>query len=218
MLSGGLSRSHHNRMRLSTLLILTVILVGADSKAQTASTPIMVQPSLAPGDAVRIAVWREPDLSGDFIVNEVGVVTLPLLGRIDVVSVPLSELREKLIAAYAVQLRNPSVTVTPIRRVYVLGEVGKPGLYPVDPTTSLAGVLAMAGGATTTGDLHRIRIVRNGMVIHNRVDATSGVSIVNLRSDDQIFVERRSWLDRNGAVVASAVISTAGLVLSLVLR
>jgi hypothetical protein len=62
----------------------------------------------------------------DFIVNEQGIVTLPLLGRVDVSSIPLGELRDRLIPQYAAQLRNPSVTITPVRRVYVMGEVVKP--------------------------------------------------------------------------------------------
>jgi polysaccharide export outer membrane protein len=174
--------------------------------------------ALAPGDAIRIQVWREPDLSGEFVINELGVVTLPLLGRMDVVSVPLSELRDKLISAYAVQLRNPSVTVTPLRRVYVLGEVIKPGQYAVDPTISLGGVLALAGGPTYVGDLHRVRVIRNGKVIVGRIDATTNPGMGDIRSNDEIFVDRRSWIDRNSTILASAAISALGIVLSIVLR
>ena len=49
-----------------------------------------------------------------------------------------------------------------MRRVQVLGEVTKPGVYLADPTVSLAGLVALAGGATPGGDLHRIRVVRAG--------------------------------------------------------
>ncbi len=174
--------------------------------------------ALSPGDVVRIAVWREPDLSGDFVVDERGIVTLPLLGRLDVAALPLTRLRDSLVSAYSVQLRNPSITVTPLRRVYVLGEVMKPGLYPADLTMGLAGVIALAGGATPAGDLRKIRILRGGQVIHNRIDATSSISIRDLRSDDHIFVERRSWMDRNSAVFLSGGLSALTLVLSLLLR
>jgi polysaccharide export outer membrane protein len=196
---------------LPTILTATVLLCGRDLYAQS-------QFALAPGDAIRIQVWREPDLSGEFVINELGVVTLPLLGRMDVVSVPLSELRDKLISAYAVQLRNPSVTVTPLRRVYVLGEVIKPGQYAVDPTISLGGVLALAGGPTYVGDLHRVRVIRNGKVIVGRIDATTNPGMGDIRSNDEIFVDRRSWIDRNSTILASAAISALGIVLSIVLR
>ncbi|HEY0242593.1 MAG TPA: polysaccharide biosynthesis/export family protein [Gemmatimonadaceae bacterium] len=174
--------------------------------------------ALGPGDVVRILVWREPDLSGDFIIDELGIVTLPMVGRVDVRDVPVSQVRDKLMTAYVAQLRNPSVTITPLRRVYVLGEVNKPGLYTADPTLSLAGVLALAGGATSTGDVRRIRLVRNGSVVQTRVDPAASLVNVNIRSQDQIFVDRRPWTDRNSALLGSAAISAVTLVLSVLIR
>ncbi len=188
------------------------------SSAQSTPPGTQTQASLAPGDLVRIAVWRETDLSGDFIVDELGIVTLPLLGRFDVRSIPIPELRDRLIAAYAVQLKNPSVTITPMKRVHVLGEVMKPGLYPADPTITLAGLLALAGGATPTGDLRKIRVMRSGAVLYRRIDASSTLTMSDIKSNDQIFVDRRSWMDRNSGLVVSSAISAATLVLSLLLR
>ncbi|MDQ3225685.1 MAG: polysaccharide biosynthesis/export family protein [Chloroflexota bacterium] len=174
--------------------------------------------ALAPGDVLRIAIWREPDLSGDFLVDETGVVTLPLLGKRNVLTTPLAALRDSLIAEYAVQLRNPSVTITPLRRIYVLGEVTKPGLYIVDPTISLAGAVALAGGASPNGDLGRVRVMRNGQVVLGHVAAGSSLSAANIRSEDQVFVDRRGWLDRNSTVAASALVSAATVIISLLLR
>jgi polysaccharide biosynthesis/export protein len=203
-------------MRTRVLFLLSALLLTIQHVAAAQVTAS--RPPLAPGDVVRIAVWREPDLSGEFIVNDQGIVTLPLLGRMDVSSTPASELSDKLISAYAVQLKNPSVTVTALRRIYVLGDVMKPGLYPADPTMILAGVVALAGGATPTGDLSKIRVVRNGTTINTHLDANSILEMTDIRSGDQIFVDRRSWVDRNSAIVASALISTVTLVISLLLR
>lgn len=174
--------------------------------------------TLAPGDVVRIAVWREADLSGDFVVDELGAVTLPLLGRIDLREIPIAQLREKLITRYAVDLKNPSITVTPLRRIFVMGEVAKPGPYAVDPTISLAGAVALAGGATPAGDLNRLRVVRGGTVVVNKAAASSSLGLMNVRSDDQVFVDRRGWFDRNSTVAASAVLSVATLTISLLVR
>lgn len=174
--------------------------------------------ALAPGDVIRIAIWREPDLSGEFLVDEQGVVTLPLLGKRSVLNVPVAALRERLLADYAVQLRNPSVTITPLRRIYVLGEVTKPGLYTVDPTISLAGAVALAGGATPNGNLNRLRVMRNGQVVLRRVAAGSTLGAVDIRSEDQVFVDRRAWLDRNSTFAASAVLSAATVILTVLLR
>jgi polysaccharide export outer membrane protein len=202
------------RIRASFLFLALLFSVQQVAAAQVTAS----RPPLAPGDLVRIAVWREPDLSGEFIVDDHGIVTLPLLGRIDVTSTPASSLSDKLIAAYAVQLKNPSVTVTALRRIYVLGDVMKPGLYPADPTMILAGVVALAGGATPTGDLSKIRVVRDGKTINTHLDANSILEMTDIRSGDQIFVDRRSWVDRNSAIVASAAISAVTLVISLLLR
>jgi protein involved in polysaccharide export with SLBB domain len=182
------------------------------------SLPPVGGQSLAPGDVIRIAIWREPDLSGEFLVDEQGIVTLPLLGKRSVLNLPVAALRDSLVAGYSVELRNPSVTITPLRRIYVLGEVTKPGLYTVDPTISLSGAVALAGGATSLGDINRLRVVRGGAVVLNRVAVGSSLSSVDIRSEDQIFVDRRGWLERNSTFVVSASISAAALIISVLLR
>jgi len=202
-------------LALSWLLVMpTQAVAGAQQPANSRPQEL----ALSPGDVVRISIWREPDLSGEFLVDEDGVVTLPLLGKRSVLNVPLSRLRDTLIADYGVQLRNPSVTITPLRRIYVLGEVARPGLYTVDPTISLAGAVALAGGATASGDLDRLRVARNGKVVLDRVAAGSSLSAVNIRSEDQVFVDRRGWLDRNGAFAASDLLSAATLLVTFLIR
>ncbi|HEX2094465.1 MAG TPA: polysaccharide biosynthesis/export family protein [Longimicrobiaceae bacterium] len=163
--------------------------------------------TLRPGDVIRVAIWREEDLSGDFPVNERGVVVLPLLGEQNVTGTPLERLREVLIERYRAQLRNPSIQITPLRRVMVLGEVAKPGLQEVDPTITLAGAIALAGGPTSNGDMRRIRVVRNGAVLRERAAMETQLSSMDIRSGDQIFVGRRGWVERNSAVLVSSAIS-----------
>jgi protein involved in polysaccharide export with SLBB domain len=114
-----------------------------------------------------------------------------------------------------VHLRNASINITPLRRINVLGEVARPGLYPVDPTVSLAGVVALAGGATATGDIRRIRIVRDGTVLMERAGAAETLNTLELRSGDQIFVDRRGWFDRNSTFVVSALLSITSIVITL---
>lgn len=118
----------------------------AQSEAASNASDQML--TLRPGDMVRVDIWREEELSGEFRVDEMGVVTLPLLGEKKVNGVPVRELRDTLIAEYRVELVNPSITVTPLRQVHVLGYVNQPGIYTIDPTTSLAGAVALAGGAS----------------------------------------------------------------------
>jgi polysaccharide export outer membrane protein len=186
-------------------------------QAQTASDPLPTF-SLDRGDVLRVYVWREGDLSGDFPVDEVGRVTLPMLGVVKVEGLQWYALRDSLLSLYSRQLRNPSVMLTPLRRVQVLGEVPKPGNYLADPTLSLAGLVALAGGATAGGDLHRVRVVRGGKTIVKSASVESILLTADVRSNDQIFVDRRAWIERNGAFVASALISTAGILVALIRR
>ena len=81
---------------------------------------------LRAGDVVRVRVWREPDLSGDFIVDEYGRISLPLLGNREALGESSETLQKKLQDAYAATLKDPSVQVVFLRRVAVQGsEIGR---------------------------------------------------------------------------------------------
>lgn len=170
--------------------------------------------SLQPGDLLAVQVWREPDLSGQFPVSEDGYVIIPLLGRVQAGGVPIDQLRDTLYAAYAAELRNPSIVITPLRRIYVLGEVRAPALYNVDPTISIAGAVAMAGGANPQGSLQNIRVVRSDGVEQEGIRVDSPIAQSGISSGDQIFVGRRSWFDRNSTFVVSALLSVTSIVIS----
>ncbi len=197
-------------------MILALLLVPRPLVAQ--ATP-EVSPAaitvLQPGDVLGIEIWREPDLSGQFLVNENGTVTLPLLGDRRVVGIPVPALRDQLISAYRAELRNPSISITPLRRVYVLGEVNRPGLHAVDPTVSLAGAVALAGGANFQGDLRRIRVIRGSEEILHGIPLETALSAVDIRSGDQIFIDRRNWFERNSAVLVSSAVGLTSIVISL---
>jgi protein involved in polysaccharide export with SLBB domain len=138
-----------------------------------------------------------------------------MLGTLDVSGVPLDELRDQLIESYQVELRNPSITIRPLRRIYVLGEVNRPGLQALDPTLSLAGAVAIAGGASREGDLRRLTIVRDGTELPAAVGPEVDLLSIGVRSGDQIFVGRRSWWERNAPFVTSTVLGVAGIVVAI---
>jgi polysaccharide export outer membrane protein len=197
---------------------------GAETPASPPAAPAVRPPlpsdtaaiTLRPGDLLRIQVWREPDLQGEFQVDMDGVVILPLIGEKRVTGIPVRRLREVLIEDYRVHLRNPSINITPLRRIHVLGSVRQAGMYPVDPTVTLADAVAMAGGTVEGGDLRRIRIVRRGVVIRERAAAGETLREVDLHSGDQIYVERRPWIQRNGATIIGMAISATNLALNLI--
>lgn len=203
---------------LRSALFAVCFALGATSlhaQVAPASEPAF---TLEPGDVVKVVVWREKDLACDCMVDEAGRLTIPMLGVVNVTGKQWTNLRDSLLAAYSEQLRNPSVTLTPKRRVQVLGEVTKPGNYLADPTLSLAGLIALAGGATPLGDLHHVRVVRGGHTIVNNGSVEGLLMQGGVHSNDQIFVDRRSWLERNGAFVASTLISTASILVALIRR
>ena len=200
-------------LRFVRVALLLSLLPLARIRAQdSASAPVF---NIGPGDVVKVKIWREKDLDGEFQVDETGRITLPLLGSVNVKGIPWAILRDSLQALYRRELKAPAVSLTPFRRVYVLGEVTKPGLYLADPTMSVAGVVAMAGGATPLGDMHRLRVMRAGRTVLDK-GAIEAQLLSGVQSDDQIFVDQRSWFSRNSTFVASAAISVASIIVALV--
>ena len=171
--------------------------------------------TLIPGDVVRVRVWREPDLSGEFAVDETGAVVLPRLGRVAVAGEPPAALRDRIARGYLAFLNHTSVEVTLLRRVQVLGAVRNPGLYPVDATMTLGDALALAGGTTPQGHPDRVVLVHRdgggGTVVSRR----TLIGDTPLRSGDQLFVPERSWVTRNTGVVVGMVTAALGLLATI---
>ncbi len=185
--------------------------------AVTPMAAALAQP-LQSGDVIRVAIWREPTLNGDFPIDERGMVQLPMLGLRAVTTQPWTDVRDALLAEYRRQLRAEPIALTPLRRIYVLGAVEKPGVYMMDPTFELRGIVSMAGGATMEGSLDHVRILRDGATVAKDLSLTQTAIDVGVRSGDQIFVDRRSWVDRNSALLLSSFLSLAGVVAILVRR
>lgn len=168
---------------------------------------------LAPGDVIQLAFWREPQLGGDFPVDESGTVVLPLLGVRTVAQRSASELKRTLLEEYAQQVRNQEVRITLLRRVRILGAVKNPGLYRVDPTMTVVDALALAGGATEQGKLKGVRVYRDGKQVGSPLDPSARL-LPQLRSGDQIVVPERSWFARNGVYIVAAGISAVGIIVA----
>ena len=199
----------------STRIALWLLLFAAPLSAQqpVPSAELM----LSPGDSIHLYIWREEDLTGGLLVDPEGWVVLPLLGPRQVTGRPWMEVREEIVRDYQEKggLRNPSIELTPLRRVYVLGEVNRPGPYSVDPAISLSGAIAMAGGANWQGDIRSARVVRDGELILDGVRVESALAQVGVRSGDQIFVSRRSWFERNSTFLISTMLSATGIVITI---
>jgi polysaccharide export outer membrane protein len=189
---------------------------AAQSAAQAGAREAGTEPR--PGDFVRLRIWREPELSGEFQVNEDGTVVLPRLGPRQVGDRSPSVLRVELVAAYSRILNHSSIEVTVLRRVQVLGAVGNPGLYPVDPTMTVSDILAVAGGTTPLADARRIVLMRDGQRLPIALTPAARIDEAAIRSGDQIFVPERSWMSRNSATVVSSAIAAAAIFVAALLR
>lgn len=174
--------------------------------------------TLRPGDIIRLQIWREPDLSGDFEVDQSGNVTVPKLGIVSVRQQSPDSLKATLLRGYAVYLRNPSVQVTVLRRINILGAVMKPGLYPVDPTMTIADAVAAAGGATPLGDPAKADLIRGHSRTTERIASATRIADTPLQSGDQIYVPQRNWAERNAAFVTTGASIGASLLMAVILR
>lgn len=204
-------------MSAAVALAVSVYACSSSPPPQPGTPATPDSPALLPGDAVRVQVWREADLSGTFAVDDRGIVTLPLLGEREVGGLAPAQLRDVLLTDYKEYLQNPSVEVTILRRINILGEVRSPGLYPVDATVSLADALALAGGVTPTADPNKIQLVRDNEVVAKGVDQAAVIGASDIRSGDQIVVGQKSWLARNTAIILGSFIAATAVVAAAII-
>jgi polysaccharide export outer membrane protein len=195
-------------------LASNVVIAAAAAAPALPNDSVAAAPATAlrPGDVVRVRIWREPDLSGDYPVDERGMAVFPRLGPVDVTRLTTDSLQRQLVASYQVYLRNPSIEVVPLRRVMVGGAVVKPGVFTVDPTTTVADVIALAGGVTPQGRPDRVRVMRGEERITTKLGVRTRLGDSAVRSGDQIFVPERSWIVRNGSLVLGSVTTLLAVV------
>lgn len=118
---------------------------------------------LGSGDKLRLIVFGESELSGDFDVSGGGRVSLPLIGQIDAEGLTLSQFEAAVIAKLQDgYLNNPRVSaeVLNYRPFYIYGEVGSPGQYPYTSGMTLLNAVAVAGGYTYRANQERAFITR----------------------------------------------------------
>lgn len=203
--------------RIVSLLVL-LMTCAAPVYAQ-ASAPVREPLRLRPGDAVRLHIEDEPHLVGDYAIMEEGGVMLPMLGLVRVAGRPFLEVRSEIEAGYGRELRDRAIVVTPVLRIAVLGEVRQPSLLPVDPTFTIADVLAAAGGLTPVANRRRILLLRDGGTVRLSLDDAPALLAQRLRPGDQIVVERQGWARENISVLLGAGASVlAAAVTSWIIR
>jgi polysaccharide export outer membrane protein len=115
-------------------------------------------------DVLRVNVWKNPDLSQTVTVDPDGFVSLPLLGNVKVGGQSTDQLSKQLTARYASYVVTPQVTVSVMeirsRAVFVMGQVGKAGSYPLLAPTTVLQLIAQAGGLTPFAKRKNIYVLR----------------------------------------------------------
>jgi polysaccharide export outer membrane protein len=147
---------------------------------------------LRPGDVLRIAVWRQPEFSGEFVINPDSTVAHPLLQAVKVGGVPPSVAKGRLRDFLTGYEQSPRFVVEPLYPVVAAGEVRQPGLLSVPRGTTLSQAVARAGGPTERGRLDHVQLVRGGRTyVLNLLSEDQRVATMPVTSGDQLFVGRR---------------------------
>lgn len=120
---------------------------------------------IGPQDVLRVDVWKETEISRSVPVRPDGKISLPLLNDVQAAGLTAMELANLITEGLKKFINNPQVTVTVTeinsRRVYVTGEVTRPGAYPLLPNMTALQALTSAGGFTQFSNPKKIYVLRN---------------------------------------------------------
>lgn len=136
---------------------------------------------LAMGDKVRIAVFNESNLSGEYTIGPDGKITLPLAGEIVAAGLTVPELQQtvtKTLKDGLVQDPNVTVTAADLRPYYILGEVNKPGKYSYTPELTVMNAVATAEGFTYRADMGAIYVRHASDPSEKEVDLTATTAVL----------------------------------------
>jgi polysaccharide export outer membrane protein len=164
------------RMTTSALLLAAcAVQVSAQQPAATErdATATLTAPSgaplpadyvIGPDDVLSIIFWREKEMSAEVAVRPDGRISLPLLNDVDAAGLTPEELRLRVTEAANKLIEEPTVTVVVkqinSRKVFITGQVAKPGPYPLGGPTTVVQLIAMAGGVLEYADDKNITIMR----------------------------------------------------------
>ncbi|HYF38536.1 MAG TPA: polysaccharide biosynthesis/export family protein [Gemmatimonadales bacterium] len=208
---------------LWSVLIAVGLLLSSRIEAQT-PTPTSDQVTLAPGDSIRVVVWRKPEMSGDFIVGPEGVITHPLYQAVRVGGVPFATARANLRNFLARFEQDPQFVAEPLVRVAVSGEVGRPQVFALRPETSIADAVAQAGGPNEFANRENVRVLRRGAdgrqreLRVNLIDPEGPSATLRVNSGDQIVVDRRRSFFREIFLPGLSVLGSAASIYLLIDR
>jgi polysaccharide export outer membrane protein len=176
--------------------------------------------TLSPGDVLRIAVWRKPEFSGEFVIAPDSTITHPLYRAVKVGGIPLGQVEERVRTFLKAYETDPSFVLSPLLRVFVGGEVRSPNVFNVPPGTTVAQTIALAGGPTERAKLEQVVLIRH-QVERSTLDMTlpdSPAATLETRSGDQVLVSRRRNLYQEVIAPASSIFAAAAALASVIIQ
>jgi polysaccharide export outer membrane protein len=147
---------------------------------------------LGGGDQIRVVVFGEDNISGDYLVDAEGNITMPLIGRVLASGSTPDALARTIGNQLSSQnfLQNARVTAGMIsyRPFYVLGEVQRPGAYPYAPEMNTLTAVATAGGYTYRANKRRVFIRRAGQM---REEPLAADALIQINPGDTLRIGER---------------------------
>ncbi len=200
---------------LNSLLFIACLVATATASAQSAPTA----EGLNPGDQVRIIVWRNTELSGDFTVAANGTLMHPLYREVQVTGIPIAAVEDRLRTFLTKYTTNPQFVISPLVKIVVSGEVRSPNLFSVPPETTVSQAIVLAGGPTANAQLNHIRLLRDRQEIAVDLSrADSQAASLQIKSGDQILIPTRRNLLRDYIGPVTSTIGAAAAITSIFWR
>ena len=153
------------RLLLGVLcVVVATMLPASEALSQEDAEAVEQSYTIQPGDKLQISVWNEPDLQEEVLIAPDGGIAFPLVGEMSAIGKSVVELREDISERLSKYISEPIVTVT-IRevlgnKIYVIGQVNRPGQFVVNPMVDVIQALSIAGGTTPYASLNNISILR----------------------------------------------------------
>jgi polysaccharide biosynthesis/export protein len=181
-------------------LLKALILIVALAPAQTTIAADAIDATLAtdgvyrlePGDRLRITVFNEPTLTGEYVVTAEGSISFPLIGDVPARGSSMTQVRDVLRTRLADgYLNDPRIAVEPVnyRPYYILGEVNRPGEYPYSVGLKIEQAVAAAGGYTYRANRRTAFLRRTDDAQEKRVNVRK--QIVRVLPGDTIRIGER---------------------------
>jgi polysaccharide biosynthesis/export protein len=155
---------------------------------------------IGPDDQLSVVYWRDKDMSADVVVRPDGLISLPLLNDVKASGLTPEQLRASITKGATKFVEEPTVSVVVkainSRKVFITGQVGKPGPYPLGAPTTVLHLITIAGGVAEYADKSKIIVLRNEngkqtTFKFNYADVTKGKNLaqnIELKPGDTVVV------------------------------